>query len=75
MIGLAQCSVTHGDTMSPPSLRVELENSIPLGATIVTSEVPIQEGSRSLATDKITSNYMYSSFDWTDHVDIILSQS
>ena len=30
--------------------------------------MPIQEGSRSLATDKMMSNQViYSSFDWTDH--------
>jgi hypothetical protein len=32
--GLDQCSVTHGDTTSPPNLRVEFENSSPLGAAI-----------------------------------------
>ena len=30
----AQCSVTHGDTTSPPSIRVELENPSLLGAAI-----------------------------------------
>ena len=38
-----------------------------------TLEVPIQEGTMSLATDKIKSNHIIASgFDWTDHVNIIL---
>jgi hypothetical protein len=38
----------------------------------VVLEVPIQEGSRSLAT-YVKLCYIYRSFDWTDHVNIILS--
>ena len=38
----------------------KLENSSPFGAAMVTLEVPIQEGSSSLATYRITSNHVIS---------------
>ena len=64
---LAQCSLTHGDTTSPPNLRVDLKFK-PLGCCHrVTLEVPIQEDSMSLATDKMMSNHiiLYLWLDWS----------
>ena len=44
--------------MSPLSVRGDLENSSPFASDIVTLEVHIHEGSRSLATDKMMSNHV-----------------
>ena len=54
--------VTHGDTTSPPSLRVDLENSSPLGAAIYCSNIRSAHPRRLKVIGQIrmTSNHVIS---------------
>ena len=60
-IGCVQCSVTHGDTTSPAFSKGRHQECEPFGCCHrIALEAPFQEGSMSLATDKITSNHVIS---------------